>query len=211
MDWHPLQTTAKNRGQLVFAMRQSQLPMKKLPIIKQLTEGGFCIGLSVTWIAMQYEGEAFSVEGGIGGVCEWPPFRAVLYQNISKIEGEPDWTDFWDTAGRPEQLRLSDGLRAKRNTKPTADFIYSIVTKAYGCYGITMEGDAAAHAVAMRHGRDNRMHFFDPNFGQFVVADHTKLKAFLNWFFAQVPFYQEKLNTMTGVVGIKPPINAKDG
>ena len=207
MDWDSVQTTAKNRRQLVFAMDQAQLPMRKWPIIKQLTEGGFCIGLSVTWIAMQYEGEAFPVDGD---VCEWPPFRAVLYQNISKIEGEPDWTDFWDTAGRPERLRISDGLRAKRETKPTADFIYSIVTKAYGCYGITLARDGGAHAVAMRHGRDNRMHFFDPNYGHFAVADHTKLKAFLTWFLTESG-YADRYSKYTGVIGIKPPINPKDG
>lgn len=207
MDWDSVQTGAKSRGQLVYAMDQAQLPMTKWPIIKQLTEGGFCIGLSVTWIAMQYEGEAFPVSND---VCEWPPFKAIRYQHLAKIEGVPDWTDYWDTAGRVERLRLSDGLRARRDTKANADFIYSIVTKAYGCYGITLGGETSAHAVAIRHARDNRMHFFDPNYGQFVVADHTKLKAFLNWFFPQTS-YPDDLAKMTGVVGIRPPINPKDG
>ena len=202
MNWDHVQLGAKAKGQLVFAMDQAQLPIGKVPIIGRLTEGGFCLGLSVTWISEQYDGKDFR---HVGQLCEWPPIKAILYHAIATTEGTPEWTDFWDTAGRIERLTLSSGLRGYRRTKPSASYIYSIVTKAYGCYGITMTRSGGAHAIALRHNPSGRMQLFDPNYGHFFVRDHTLLKGFLRWLFKETG-YGERYDSGHGVVGIRPPI-----
>lgn len=209
MKWDATQTAAKSKGQLVFAMDQNQLPIGKVPIISSLTEHGFCLGLCVSWIAKQYDGDDFRHSGQ---VCEWPPIRAILYQEIAALGPSSVWTDFWKTGGFLEQLTLSSGLRSWRNTKPTSSHIYSVVTKAYGCYGITLEGtnddgSDAIHAISIRHNPDNRMQIFDPNFGHFAVKDHTHLKGFLRWYFKDTGYYVQ-FHLAHGVVGIKPPIGS---
>ena len=180
MDWVPLQTTARQKGQLVFAMRQSQTPAMTEYGPWGTSTDGYCIGLAATWISFCYEGKAFPVDGS--KICHNPPWTATLAQTLSDKTSATDWLDYWKAATSPFQMRLSDGLRAKRNTPFTGVFVHSIVTKAYGCYGITITGKAGAHALAMRHARDNRMHFFDSNFGHFSVANHTRLKDLLDWF-----------------------------
>ena len=80
------------------------------------------------------------------------------------------------------------------------------MTKAYGCYGVTVTGTGGSHAVALRHGRDNRMHFFDANYGHFVVSDHTKLKAFMDWYWAASGYANNFLESTVAVVGVRPPI-----
>jgi hypothetical protein len=204
MDWTPLQLDAKAKGTLVFAMRQGQLPIGKIPIVSSLTTGGFCLGLSISWIAAQYDGDNFSHSGQ---VCDWPPIKAALYQVLAGWSDEAEWTDRWKDGGALEQLTLSSGLRGWRFTRPSASFIYSIVTKAYGCYGVTLWGPWGVHAVALRHAPDNRMHFFDPNYGHFVVKDHTKLKDFLGWFFSKSD-YRKGFADGHAIIGIKPPIGS---
>jgi len=116
------------------------------------------------------------------------------------------WLDFWTAATEPFQMRLSDGLRAKRETMLTGNFVDSIVTKAYGCYGLTVSGTGGAHALAMRHSKDNRIHFFDANFGHFAVRDHTKLKAFLDWFWWASGYSNNFLEKSVAIVGVRPPL-----
>ena len=202
MDWTPLHLDAKAKGTLVFAMRQEQLPIGKIPIVSGLTRNGICLGLSISWIAAQYDGGNFSHSSQ---VCEWPPIKAVLYHVLAGWSEHAEWTDRWETGGAIEQLTLSSGLRGWRFTRPSASFLYSIVTKAYGCYGVTMWGPWGLHAVALRHGRDNRMHFFDPNYGHFAVKDHTRLKSFLTWFLEKSD-YRKGYADGHAIVGIKPPI-----
>jgi hypothetical protein len=204
MNWDSTQLAAKAKGQLIFAMDQAQLPIGKVPIISNLTEQGFCLGLSVSWIAKQYDGDDFWHSSQ---VCEWPPIKAILYQELAGLGPSTAWTDFWKTGGVLEQLTLSPGLRSWRNTKPTSSHIYSVVTKSYGCYGITLEGSGGAHAVAIRHNPDNRMQFFDPNYGHFAVKNHTVLKDFLRWFLKDTGYYG-LFETGHGVVGIRPPIGS---
>ena len=180
MEWNDLQRTARTRGQLVFAMRQSQTPAMTQPGPWGTSTDGYCIGLAAMWISRCYAGKTFPVDGD--KVCDNPPWQSTMSQTLSDATAAASWIDFWKAATEPLQLGLSDGLRARRATNPTADFIYSIVTKAYGCYGVTLQRSGGAHAIALRHGRDNRMHLFDANNGHFAVRDHTLLKSFLTWF-----------------------------
>jgi hypothetical protein len=205
MDWVPLQNNAKAKGQLVFAMRQSQTPAMTQPGPWGTSTDGYCIGLAATWIALQYQGKAFPTDAS--KVCDNPPWRSTLSQTLSDTTNAAKWLDYWTAATSPFQLRLSDGLRAKRDTMLTGNFIHSIVTQAYGCYGITVSGTGGVHALAMRHGRDNRMHFFDANFGHFAVKDHTQLKAFLDWFWQASGYANNFLESTAAITGVRPPIS----
>ena len=203
MEWKDLQRTARTKGSLVFAMRQSQTPAMTQPGPWGTSTDGYCIGLACTWISWCYAGKSFPVDGD--KVCDNPPWQSTMSQTMSDATNAKAWTDFWKVATGPFQCTPSDGLRAWRDTNPTADFIYSIVTKAYGCYGVTLKREGGAHAIALRHGQDNRMHVFDANNGHFAVRDHTLLKAFLSWFLVETG-YDTRYDKGTGVIGIRPPI-----
>ena len=212
MEWYQLQRTADTKGELIFAMDQSQTPAMTQPGPWGTTSAGYCLGLAATWISYGYEGKSFPVDGN--KVCDNPPWRSTLAQTLavdSKATATK-WEDYWATAAKAFNMRVSDGLRAKRETMLTGNFIHSIVTKAYGFYGVTVtgtggeDGKTITHAVALRHGRDNRMHFFDANFGHFAVKDHTKLKAFMDWFWKESGYDTNYLEKTVGIVGIRPPI-----
>lgn len=204
MIWKPLQITARDKGQLVFAMRQSQTPAMTQPGPWGTSTTGYCIGLAATWASYCYAGQSFPVDAN--KVCDNPPWKSTMSQTLSDATDAKKWLDYWTAAIEPFQLRLSDGLRAKRSTMLTGAFIRSIVAQAYGCYAVTVSGTAGAHAVALRHGRDNRMHFFDANSGHFVVSDHTRIAAFLDWYWKTSRYDTNFLESTVAIVGLRPPI-----
>lgn len=204
MDWVPLQTAAKAKGQLVFAMRQSQTPAMTQPGPWGTSTDGYCIGLAAAWISFCYAGKTFPVDGS--KVCDNPPWQSTWAQTLSDGTAATKWLDYWKSAISPFKMRLSDGLRARRDTMLTGAFIHSIVTQAYGCYGVTVTGTGGSHAVALRHGRDNRMHFFDANFGHFAVSDHTKLKSFLDGYWRDSGYANNFLESTVATIGVRPPI-----
>lgn len=206
MDWNDLQKEAKTKGTLVFAMNQAQTPVTTQPGPWGTSFDGFCIGLAAQWMLYCYQKKSFPVDANM--VCENPPWQSTLSQTLSDKSGATNWVQFWTAAIEPFQMTLSDGLRATRNTAPTASFLHSIVTQAYGCYGVTLEREGGAHAIALRHGTDNRMHLFDANKGHFSVRDHTVLKPFLAWYLKKSG-YETKYDKATRIVGVRPPILAK--
>ena len=205
MTWDELQKKAKTKGQLVFAMKQSETPVMTQPGPWGTSTDGYCIGLAATWISLNYASRNFPFDAG--PVCDDPPWKSTMSQTLSdatlSVSGK--WLDFWKAAIEPFQMTLSDGLRATRKSTPTGTFIHSIVTQAYGCYGVTLERGAGAHAIALRHAKDNRMHLFDANEGHFVVRDHTLLKSFLDWYL-KTTGYDARYTVATRIVGIRPPI-----
>lgn len=202
MIWHPLQTEAKTKNYLVCAMSQKQTPVMTEPGSWGTSFDGYCIGLAAIWIAWSYAGKQFPVDRDM--VCANPPWQASMSQTLSDTSKPKDWTGFWKAATAPMHLGLSSGLVALSNTNPTPDFIYDVVTKAYGCYGVSFFRQGGSHAIALRHARDNRMHLFDRNFGHFVILNHTHLKPFLEWYVGATgygPLYAKGC----GVIGITPP------
>jgi len=204
MDWVRLQTEAKAKGQLVFAMRQNQTPAMTQPGPWGTSTDGYCIGLAAAWISLAYQGKNFPTDSN--KVCDNPPWQSTMGQTVSDTTPAKNLTDRWVAAIIPFQMTLSDGLHAKRATMLTGNFIHSIVTQAYGCYGVTVSGTGGAHAVALRHARDNKMHFFDPNYGHFVVSDHTKLKGFLDWYWKASGYDTNFLESAVRINGVRPPI-----
>lgn len=203
MDWDAVQLEGKSKGYLVFAMDQAQTPLAKNALTKSTFEGGYCLGLCGSWCAHMYRGENFPIAGD---VCDSPPLKAGLVQWLAGKIDNKDWTSAWTQAVTFDFMGISDNLRATRAHKPTASFLHAMATKAYGCYGVTISGTWGTHAIALRHGKDNRMHLFDPNYGHFAVRDHTKLKSMLRWFLAATT-YDQNFESFVGVLGIRPAIN----
>lgn len=203
MDWVPLQTAAKGKGQLVFAMRQIQTPAMTQPGPWGTTSAGYCLGLACAWMSYGYAGKSFPVSGQ---VCDNPPWQSSWAQTAAGDKPAAEWVDFWKSAIEPFQMRLSEGLRFKREIMLTGNFIHSVVTLAYGCYGVTVTGTGGSHAIALRHARDNKIHFFDANFGHFVVSDHTRLKAFLDAYWVASGYANNFLEKTVAIVGVRPPI-----
>jgi hypothetical protein len=97
-------------------------------------------------------------------------------------------------------------LRAQQASTPSAAFICQVVFNAYGCYGVTMRRPGGGHAVVMRNGRDGRLHLFDPNYFHVAMKDPDKFQDFVSWWLSQTG-YDTRYTTLTGVIGIRPPIN----
>lgn len=204
MNWDSIQLAAKAKGNLIFAIDQAQTAVLTQPGPWGSAFDGYCIGLAASWISLAYQGREFPYDAG--KVCDNPPVDATQAQNLSDASSKPGWADWWGDAVEPYRCRLSDGLRAERGTKPTAAFLWSIVSCAYGCYGVYMKGDGGAHAIALRHGRDNRIHIFDANYYHAAAKSGDAFKTLLQWHLDQSG-YSARYNKKTGIIGIKPPIN----
>jgi hypothetical protein len=179
MNWDAIQLDAKAKGYLIFGIDQAQTPVLTQPGPWGSAYDGYCIGLSASWVSLAYQGKDFPVASD---ACDNPPWQATEAQN------------------------LSDALRAVRHTKPTADFLWSIMSQAYGCYGVYLQGSGGAHAIALRHGRDNRYHLFDPNYFHIAIKGKDTFKAYVDSYLAKSG-YDKQFEKKTGVVGIRPPIN----
>lgn len=203
MIWDSVQNDAKAKGHLVFAMDQAQTPVLTQPGPWGSAFDGYCIGLAASWAALQYQGTSFPVAAD--KTCDNPPWQATQAQNLSDAINRVDWTDGWKAAVDPFHCRLSNGLRASRATKPTAEFLWSIMSLAYGCYGVSLRGNNGAHAIALRHAQNNTYHLFDSNYFHIVLADPATFKSYVNAYL-RAAGYDTRYATLTGVVGIKPPI-----
>ena len=203
MQWDAVQLDAKAKGHLIFGIDQAQTAVLTQPGPWGSAYDGYCIGLSASWISLAYQGKDFPTAGD---ACDNPPWQATEAQNLSDALKGVEWTNWWKVAMTPFQCTLSDGLRATRHTKPTADFLWSIMSQAYGCYGVYLQGSGGAHAIALRHGRDNRYHLFDPNYFHIAVKGKDTFKAYVGSYLT-MSGYDKQFEMKTGVVGVRPPIN----
>lgn len=205
MKWNRIQTAAKTKGVLVFAMDQSQTAVLTEPGPWGSAFDGYCIGLAANWISLAYQGKNFPIDGSLA--CDNPPWQATESQNLSDAMRSADDAVPWKAAVGPFQMTLSDGLRGSRATKPTATFLWAMLSQAYGCYGVTLRREGGAHAIAMRHGKDNRYHLFDPNYFHVVTKSPDAFRSFVRWYLSETG-YDARYTKSTYVVGIRPPIAA---
>ena len=165
-------------------------------------QNGYCIGLAANWIALAYQGQDFPADNM---ECDNPPWQATMAQTIDVDTPFTDWVDEWNHVLAPFSCAPT-GIKAKRDHLPSAAFICQVVFRAYGCYGITMRRPGGGHAVAMRNGRDGRLHLFDGNYFHVAMKGPDKFQAFVSWWLQQTG-YGQRYTVFTGVVGIKPPVN----
>ena len=201
MIWNPIQTHAKSTRHLVFALSQSQTDVLTQPGPWGSAFDGNCIGLAANWIGLQYQGLNFPIDGD---VCETPPWQASQAQNLSDA-ANGTWRNQWEAAGSVFQLGISSGLYATRNNSPSADFLWSIMSQAYGCYGVTLVRSGGAHAIALRHGRDNRYHLFDGNYYHVAMTGVERFKSFVAKYLDDTG-YRKRYTSAVHITGITPPI-----
>ena len=127
MQWDWIQEKAKTKGVLIFAMDQSQTAVQTEPGPWGSAYDGYCIGLAASWVSLAYKGSDFPLDGN---VCDNPPWQSTMAQNLSDAGTFLDWTECWRVSTDPFQCRLSKGLHSLHHGKPSADFLWSIMSKA---------------------------------------------------------------------------------
>lgn len=98
--------------------------------------------------------------------------------------------------GCAESIPLVDGL--------CAGFFWSILSKAYGCYGVSLRGASGAHAIALAHDRHNRYHLFDANYFHIMMDSESAFRSYVTRYLDKTG-YKTTYNTRCGIVGIRPP------
>src|SRR4051812_48864037 len=209
MQWDAVQTGAKAKGNLVYAMDQAQTAVMTEPGPWGEAYSGYCIGLAARWMSLQYQAKDYPYDASTKEYrgTDW---RATIGQNTEFATKNTGDVKFWEWAIKPFALGLSSGLRRETQDKPSGSVINRTITQAYGCYGITLRREGGAHSIAARHGRDNRFHLFDGNYGHFVAMHADRFKQFLDWYFEQTG-YKDRYAKSVMVIGIRPPINHLPG
>ncbi len=64
MQWDAVQTEAKTKGNLVYAMDQAQTAVMTEPGPWGEAYGGYCIGLAARWMSLQYQGKDYPYNPG---------------------------------------------------------------------------------------------------------------------------------------------------
>jgi hypothetical protein len=202
MNWDAVQQGAKVKGVLIYAIDQAQTPAMTQPGPWGSAYSGYCIGLGANWVALAYQGKDFPSSGQ---VCDNPPWQATMAQTLDDNAGYSNWENEWKIVTTAFACTVST-LKAQKASAPTAAFICQVVFRAYGCYGITMRGATNGHAVVMRNGRDGRLHLFDPNYFHVATKSPDVFQDLVGWWLSQSG-YDTQFTTLTGVIGIRPPIN----
>jgi hypothetical protein len=205
MQWDAVQTEAKTKGNLVYALDQAQTAVMTEPGPWGEAYGGYCIGLAARWMSLQYQGKDYPYNPGTQEYdgADW---RATVGQNTEFTTKNTGDLKFWEWAISPFQLGLSGSLKVESAGKPSGAIINLAVTHAYGCYGITLRREGGAHSIAAENARDNRFHLFDGNYGHFVANSANSFKNFLDWYFDKTG-YKNRYTKSVLVIGITPPIN----
>jgi hypothetical protein len=204
MNWDWIQRGAKAKGVLVYAIDQAQTPPRTQPGPWGNVDGGYCAGLAANWIALAYQGKDFPFSNL---VCDDPPWQATAAQTVDADAGFTTWVNEWQVIVSYFSCS-ANGLKAEFAGAPTAAFICQAVFRAYGCYGISFRKPGGGHTVAMRNGRDGRLHLFDPNYFHVAAKDPDVFQSFVSWWLDSTE-YDQRYTKLTGVIGIRPPINHK--
>ena len=202
MQWDAIQQLAKSKGWLVYAIDQGQTAPLTQPGPWGDVQAGYCLGLAANWVALAYQGSDLP---HTAQVCDYPPWQATMAQNIYQNTGSGDRMENWKSALTAFSCTLS-GFKALHKQPPSAAFFCQVAFQAYGCYGIVMEGNGGGHAVAMRNGRDGRMHLFDPNYFHLAIRDPGQFQATVDWWL-NASGYAKSFEQVSHIFGIRPPIN----
>jgi len=202
MQWDDIQKAAKAKGILVYAIDQTQTPARTQPGPWGHVWEGYCAGLAACWIAWAYQGKDFPYKDQ---VCDNPPYQATMAQTVDEDAGFHGWVNEWKVLLSPFSCTTS-ALQAERPHAPSAAFICQVLLRAYGCYGVSLRRPGGGHTVSICNGRDGRLHLFDPNYFHVAVKDPCVFQDFVDWWLDQTG-YRTRYTEMTGVVGIRPPIN----
>ena len=138
-----------------------------------------------------------------------PPVTAGPAQLLAKLgDHVTQWQQYWSRAVSMHLMSTWPAICKFRPMCVTPEYL-SVVALARCCYGVTIAGAIGAHAVAFHHADDGKMHFFDPNFGHFVLPHASELENFLIWFLVESG-YLGAFNDFCGVVGVHRHFDLSD-
>jgi hypothetical protein len=210
--WDEMQTKARKDGDLLYAFDQER-PVETRGIPKP--ENGYCVGLTLRWIALRYRGEdyEYNAEKKEGEKADYEALAA-QYRSRSTAGGpfrraEAVLRDFY--------ISTNPGLYAQFSHHASADMLMKAITRD-GLYyiemrGVKPDGEEHAHALAIQREDHGKVyHLFDSNEGHFVIKGAPHFKKFLAWFLNAVPFQRKQMTPYgktylkeTWIVGVNPP------
>src|SRR5258705_756157 len=132
--WNPVQTAAKTKGTLVYAMSQSWTDVLTQPGPWGSAFDGFCIGLAAHWMELAYSGRDYPYDKATQEYYG-TSVEATRDQNLSDATKAASWVDFWVSALKPYGMTPSKTLHAEYAHPPNGVFLATVASKAYGCYG----------------------------------------------------------------------------
>ena len=207
MIWDSVQTAAKQRHVLVFAMDQSQTAVMTQPGPWGNAYSGFCAGLAMHWIALRYAKRDFAYDKKTRELTA-PDWRTTRNQN-----------QYWN-GGDYDKVRLAlplanyglfvnMGLVGRVERVMTGWDLREVGTAADGCYYISLKSAGEGHAIAMQRSTGHDWRLFDANYGEFKLRGRNEFEAFVDWYMAATG-YKDNFTAATQIIGINPPpyINA---
>ena len=181
--------SAQRYGQMVFAMDQNCTPHAETPGPWGVagSRRGYCLGLSIQWLAMRKRGQNFDYDEQTG-ICNTPPWQATMLQNIHASAPRTRAMTF---SGAMVQQSIRDPIRsatlliryASFRVSVTVTNFHQILTGFPNTHWLIVldagQQGGTAHAVAAQHDAQGNVHFFDPNYGHFNFPDFAHFKT---WF-----------------------------
>ena len=185
-------------GSLVYQMSQSDTDPLTAPGPWGAIEKGYCAGLVVRWAKLAYAGKDFPYvpadDSGTLGYFFGTDWQATVYQNKlgdhSRVASpQLDREQRADYVLGLAQMRLARDLRESGTGAANGERLTRVASKSYGCYYVSLVGDGAAHAIALRHSKPaagesfGAIHVFDPNNGHFRwTRSVATWPTILTWF-----------------------------
>lgn len=203
MQWDAVQTAARDAGYLVYAMDQSQTDAMTMPGPWGNAYSGYCQGMAVRWAWLRYQGRDFPYDttAKVYAATDW---QATAIQNIYEDQSKSDEADHWVKACAAYHLSVSEGLQLTRMNRPSGAFVNLMLTRAEGCYGISLKREGGGHAIAAQNEGGKTFHLFDANYGHFVASGADTFKDFLDWYF-EATGYEDRYKKATFICGIDAP------
>ena len=143
MQWSKLQRTAKSAGHLIYAMDQWQTAPLSLPGPWGDLRGGYCLGLSVRWISLQYAELDFPHTSQEATGFD---LRAVFDQNFVQDQYAAGRLGLIDAMFKAllsrYQLVLSSSLRGRFPGMPFGEEILSVCARSCGLCALRFSNSA---------------------------------------------------------------------
>ena len=188
--WDETQKDAKKAGELVYAMDQGQTDVMTMPGPWGAAYSGFCNGLAIKWLKLRLSNDDFDYDHKTQ-VLEYPHWHATREQNIYEDHDDP-------TALAQQNLRLTGG-KTTLPGPPSAQLMANTVATASGLYLVGFFRSGGGHGVAMESNLASGLfHYFDANYGHFVLKGPTRFKAWLTEFLIDSG-YQARYLTRTEI------------
>jgi hypothetical protein len=202
MKWDAVQTEAKKKGWLTYAMDQAQTDVMRQPGPWGNAYSGFCAGCVVRWIALRYGGADYAFDSRTQ-VVEMPDWRATRDQNVYE-DASGDFPDQLAPAFAQYGLTLNKGQVTKQKAVATGAMLRTAGSAATGCYYISLRSGSGGHAVSMQNEGGGKWRFFDANYGAFRRNSDKGFEEFIDWYM-KATGYATKYTEATRIAGVNAP------